>query len=68
MSKSHTLARERRIREGAWRGKSALHNEGRQVLRGERGQVRASLGEVEARVGDWTQKHLERSEESWFHS
>ena len=37
MSKSHTLAREREIRAGAWTGDGGLHSEGRQVSR--RGRV-----------------------------
>ena len=31
MGESRTLARERRIRAGAWRGKGGHHSEGRQV-------------------------------------
>ena len=33
MSKSRTLAREREIRAGAWRGKGGLHGEGIQIPR-----------------------------------
>ena len=47
VSKSPTLARERRIRAGAWRGKSGLHNEGRQVPRRKgKASKKASIGEV----------------------
>ena len=32
-SESHTLARKRGIREGAWRGKDGLHSERRKIPR-----------------------------------
>ena len=44
MGESRTLASERRIRVGAWRGKGGLHSEERQVSRR---KGKASLGEVE---------------------
>ena len=47
MGESRTLARKRRIRARAWRGKDGLHGEGR-FQGGKGGQARrASLGEVE---------------------
>ena len=53
VSESRTLARERRIKAGVWRGKGGLHSEGRQVQGGEGEQAkRASLGEVEGSM-DW---------------
>ena len=33
MSETHTLASEREIRVGAWRGNGGLHNEGKQIPR-----------------------------------
>ena len=33
VGESRTLARKRRIRAGAWRGKGGLHGEGRQIPR-----------------------------------
>ena len=43
VSKSRTLARERRIRAGAWKGKGGLHNERRQIPKRRRRASKKSL-------------------------
>ena len=43
MSDSRTVARKRRIREGAWREKAGLHSKGRQVPRKVRRASKESL-------------------------
>ena len=44
---------ERKIKARALRGKSGLHGEGRQILRGEGGQARrASLGDVDGSMSE----------------
>ena len=72
MSEGHTLARDRRIRAEAWRGKRGLHSKGRQVPR--RRRWRASNKSF-PRTGIRKHERMsecksspERSEESWFHS
>ena len=47
VGESSTLARERRIRTRAWRGKGGLHGEGGQIPRRKEKARRSSLEQVE---------------------
>ena len=68
VGESRTLARERRIRARAWRGKGGLHREGRQI------SGKANNNSLPER-SRWKHERVSgrksspgRSAESWFHS
>ena len=71
VGESRTLARERQIRAGAWRGKSGLHSGGRQIPRR---RLRASKENLPRRSRRKHERVSERksfsgrSTESWFYS
>ena len=71
MGESRTLARERGIRAGAWRGKGGLHSEGMQagfkeVKEGKQGELPRCRRKHERVI---RHKSSPRgSAESWFHS
>ena len=52
MSESHTLARDREIRAGAWRGEGGFHGEESGFQEGEAGQARRTSLEVEGSISE----------------
>ena len=71
VGESRTLAREGRIRAGAWSGKGGLHREGRQILRRKGRASNKSLPRRSRRKHERVsgrKSFPERSAESWFHS
>ena len=71
VSDSGTLARERGIRAGAWRGKSRLHGELRQVPRRKGRTRKKNLPRRSRRMYERVsgcKSSPERSAESWFQS
>ena len=71
MGESRTLARERKTRAGAWRGKGGLHGEGRQIPRKKGSASKKSLLRRSRRKHERVSGRKSspgRSAESWFHS
>ena len=70
VGESRTLARERRIKAGAWREKSGLHNEQRQIPRRKGRANKESLPRTSRREHERVSGRKSfpgRSAESWFH-
>ena len=71
MGKCHTLARERRIRAKAWKGKSGLHREARQIPRRKGRASKKSLPRTSRRKHEQVSESKSspgRSAQSWFRS
>ena len=71
VGESRTLARERRIRARAWRGKGGLHGDGRQIPRSKERASKKSLTRTSRRKHERVSRRKSspgRSAESWFHS
>ena len=71
MSNSHTLARKRKIRARAWRGKGGLHGERRGFPKRSGRASKNSLSRENRRKHERVSSHkssLGQSAESWFHS
>ena len=71
VGKSCTLARERKIRARAWRGKGGLHCEGRQIPRGKGRASKKSLPRRSRKKHERVsgcKSFPGRSADSWFHS
>ena len=71
VGESRTFARERRIRERAWRGKGGVHGERRQIPRRKGRASNKSLPKGSRRKHERVSRRKSspgRSAESWFHS